>query len=100
MLFLIAYISSVVLINYAFSTAPHLDIIWSAWGGLVFVLRDMVQTRFVHGAIAAMLAALVLSTVTSDPSIALASATAFAYPSASTGWCSASPSARCTTACG
>jgi len=45
MLFLIAYISSVVLINYAFSTAPHLDIIWSAWGGLVFVLRDMVQTR-------------------------------------------------------
>ena len=46
MLFLIAYISSVVLINYAFSTAPHLDIIWSAWGGLVFILRDMVQTRF------------------------------------------------------
>ncbi len=78
MFFLIAYISSVVLINYAFSTAPHLDIIWSAWGGLVFVLRDMVQTRFGHGAIAAMLAALVMSYVTSDPSIALASATAFA----------------------
>ena len=77
MLFLVAYIASVVLINYAFSTAPHLDIIWSAWGGLVFVLRDMVQTRFGHGAIAAMLAALVLSYVTSDPSIALASATAF-----------------------
>ena len=78
MLFLIAYISSVVLINYAFSSAPHLDIIWSAWGGLVFVLRDMVQTRFGHGAIAAMLVALVLSYVTSDPSIALASAIAFA----------------------
>ena len=78
MLFLIAYISSVVLINYAFSTAPHLDIIWSAWGGLVFVLRDMVQIRFGHGAIIAMLAALVLSYLTSDPSIALASATAFA----------------------
>ncbi|WLG51916.1 VUT family protein [Pseudomonas sp. FP1742] len=78
MLFLIAYISSVVLINYAFSTAPHLDIIWSAWGGLVFVLRDMVQTRFGHGTIAAMLVALGLSYVTSDPSIALASATAFA----------------------
>ena len=67
MLFLIAYISSVVLINFAFSTAPHLDVIWSAWGGLVFVLRDMVQTRFGHGAIIAMLAALVLSYVTSDP---------------------------------
>jgi len=78
MLFLIAYISSVVLINYAFSSAPHLDIIWSAWGGLVFVLRDMVQTRFGHGALVAMLAALVLSYVTSDPTIALASATAFA----------------------
>ena len=52
MLFLIAYISSVVLINFAFSTAPHLDVIWSAWGGLVFILRDMVQTRFGHGATA------------------------------------------------
>lgn len=78
MIFLIAYISSVVLINFAFSAAPHLDVIWSAWGGLVFVLRDMVQTRFGHGAILAMLAALVLSYVTSDPTIALASATAFA----------------------
>ncbi|KQQ66516.1 preQ0 transporter [Pseudomonas sp. Leaf127] len=78
MLFLIAYIASVVLINFAFSAAPHLDIIWSAWGGLVFVLRDMVQTRFGHGAILAMLAALVLSYITSDPTIALASATAFA----------------------
>ncbi|UVJ45049.1 preQ0 transporter [Pseudomonas sp. LS1212] len=78
MVFLLAYISSVVLINYAFSSAPHLDIIWSAWGGLVFVLRDMVQLRFGHGAIVAMLAALVLSYVTSDPTIALASATAFA----------------------
>lgn len=76
---LIAYIASVVLINYAFSTAPHLDIIWSAWGGLVFVLRDMVQIRFYHGAIVAMLAALVLSYVTSDPSIALVSGSATAF---------------------
>ncbi|KPW95972.1 VUT family protein, partial [Pseudomonas syringae pv. coryli] len=59
-------------------SAPHLDMIWSAWGGLVFVLRDMVQIRFGHGAIIAMLVALVLSYVTSDPTIALASATAFA----------------------
>ncbi|HEY0285656.1 MAG TPA: preQ0 transporter [Pseudomonas sp.] len=78
MLFLITYIGSVVLINFAFSTAPDLDIIWSAWGGLVFVLRDMVQTRYGHGAIFAMLAALALSYITSDPTIALASATAFA----------------------
>ncbi|CAD5198452.1 VUT family protein [Pseudomonas sp. FEN] len=78
MLFLIAYIASVVLINFAFSAAPQLDIIWSAWGGLVFVLRDMVQTRFGHGAIVAMIAALLLSYFTSEPAIALASATAFA----------------------
>lgn len=77
MFFLIAYIASVVLINYAFSAAPHLDVIWSAWGGLVFILRDMVQTRFGHGTLVAMLAALVLSYITSDPAIALASATAF-----------------------
>jgi len=78
MLFLIAYIASVVLINFAFSAASHLDIIWSAWGGLVFILRDMVQTRFGHGAIVAMIAALLLSYFTSEPAIALASATAFA----------------------
>ena len=42
------------------------------------MLRDMVQTRFGHGALIAMLVALVLSYITSDPSIALASATAFA----------------------
>ncbi|MBA1193246.1 VUT family protein [Pseudomonas entomophila] len=77
MFYLLAYVSSVVLINYAFSSAPHLDVIWSAWGGLVFVLRDMVQTRYGHGALLAMLAALVLSYVTSEPAIALASATAF-----------------------
>ena len=77
MFYLLAYISSVVLINYAFSSAPHLDVIWSAWGGLVFILRDMVQTRFGHGALVAMLAALVLSYITSEPAIALASATAF-----------------------
>ncbi|MNJ59268.1 hypothetical protein D3C77_549430 [compost metagenome] len=44
----------------------------------MFILRDMVQTRFGHGALVAMLVALVLSYVTSEPAIALASATAFA----------------------
>ncbi len=39
MLFLNAYISSVVLINYAFSTAPHLAIIWAARGGLAVLSR-------------------------------------------------------------
>ena len=43
----------------------------------MFILRDMVQTRIGHGALVAMQAALVLSYVTSEPAIALASATAF-----------------------
>ncbi|MNC66768.1 hypothetical protein D3C75_1172040 [compost metagenome] len=38
----------------------------------------MVQTRYGHGALVAMLVALVLSYVTSEPAIALASASAFA----------------------
>ncbi|WP_263260685.1 VUT family protein [Pseudomonas sp. RIT-PI-S] len=75
--YLLLYIASVVLINYAFAAAPGLDVLWSAWGGLVFILRDMVQTRFGHGALLAMLVALVLSYATSDPTIALASAVAF-----------------------
>lgn len=77
MMFLLLYIGSVVLINFAFSAAPSLDVLWSAWGGLVFILRDMVQARFGHGALLAMLAALLLSYFTAEPAIALASAVAF-----------------------
>lgn len=77
MIYLLLYIGSVVLINFAFSAAPTLDVLWSAWGGLVFILRDMVQTRFGHGALIAMLAALLLSYFTAEPAIALASAVAF-----------------------
>lgn len=77
MIALFLYIGSVVLINFAFSTAPQLDVLWSAWGGLVFILRDLTQTRFGHGAVLAMLVALLLSYFTADPAIALASAVAF-----------------------
>lgn len=77
MFYLLAYISSVVLINYAFSSAPHLDVIWSAWGGLVFILRDMVQTRFGHGALVAMLVALARAMAGSEVTYDSTSATAF-----------------------
>lgn len=78
MVFLAAYIASVVGINYAFGALPQFDIVWSAWAGLIFVLRDMVQVRYGHWSLAAMAAACGLSYLLADPHIAIASATAFA----------------------
>jgi uncharacterized PurR-regulated membrane protein YhhQ (DUF165 family) len=78
MFYLAAYIVSVLAINIAFSAAPHLDLIWSCWVGLIFVLRDMVQTRIGHWSLAAMAAGCLLSYWLADPFVALASVTAFA----------------------
>lgn len=78
MIWLAAYIGSVVAINYAFSMAPHLDLVWSCWVGLIFILRDMVQVRFGHWSLAAMAAGIALSYVLADPFVALASVAAFA----------------------
>jgi Uncharacterized ACR, YhhQ family COG1738. len=78
MLWLAAYIGSVLAINFAFSAAPQLDLVWSCWAGLIFILRDMVQVRFGHWALAAMLGATVLSFLLADPFVAAASVTAFA----------------------
>ena len=78
MIWLALYIASVVAINYAFSAAPGLDLLWSCWAGLIFILRDMVQTRFGHGSLVAMAVACLLSYWLADPFVALASATAFA----------------------
>lgn len=73
-----AYLGSVVTINLAFSWLPEYDIFWSTWIGLVFVLRDMVQTRIGHYALLPMISAVLLSWIMGDPAVALASATAFA----------------------
>lgn len=78
MIWLIAYIGSVLAINFAFSMAPHLDLIWSCWAGLIFVLRDMVQVRYGHWSLAAMLVGSILSYLLADPFVAMASVTAFA----------------------
>lgn len=78
MIWLSAYIGSILVINYAFSLFPHLDLVWSCWVGLVFVLRDMVQVRFGHWALAAMLTGTVLSYLLADPFVATASVAAFA----------------------
>lgn len=78
MIWLAAYIGSIVAINYAFSLFPHLDLVWSCWVGLIFILRDMVQVRFGHWALAAMLAGTVVSYLLADPFVATASVAAFA----------------------
>lgn len=78
MIWLAAYIGSILAINYAFSLFPHLDLVWSCWAGLIFVLRDMVQVRFGHWSLAAMLVGTLLSTLLADPFVATASVAAFA----------------------
>ncbi|PGH53043.1 preQ0 transporter [Azospirillum palustre] len=78
MLWLAAYIGSILAINFAFSLFPHLDLAWSCWAGLIFILRDMVQVRFGHWALAAMLSGTVLSYLLTDPFVATASVVAFA----------------------
>ncbi|AWU94440.1 preQ0 transporter [Azospirillum ramasamyi] len=78
MLWLAAYIGSILAINFAFSLFPHLDLVWSCWAGLIFILRDMVQVRFGHWSLAAMLGGTVLSYLLTDPVVATASVLAFA----------------------
>ncbi len=78
MLWLATYIGSILAINFAFSLFPNLDLVWSCWVGLIFVLRDMVQVRFGHWALAAMLGGTVLSYLLADPFVATASVAAFA----------------------
>lgn len=78
MIWLAAYIGSVLAINYAFSWAPHMDLVWSCWAGLIFLLRDMVQVRYGHWSLAAMLTATLLSFLLANPFVAAASVTAFA----------------------
>ena len=75
---LLAYIGGVVVINYCFSVAPHLDFVWSCAVGFTYILRDMVQVRYGHWSLLAMAVATVASYLTSDPVVALASVSAFA----------------------
>ena len=77
MFYLFGYIASVLAINYGFSATPQWDIFWSAWAGLIFVLRDMVQVRYGHGSLLAMLGASLLSYWLAEPAIAIASVAAF-----------------------
>lgn len=68
-----------------YSLFPSLDIVWSTWSGLIFILRDMIQQKFGPIAILITLIGLILSYITSNHLIALASAVSFAA-SESTDW--------------
>ncbi|MBM4267395.1 MAG: VUT family protein [Deltaproteobacteria bacterium] len=74
----IPYVSIVVLINVGFSISPDDDWFFSLLVGGVLVLRDFAQRVWGHWCLALMALAAVLSYVLGDPSVALASATAFA----------------------
>ncbi|KKN46795.1 hypothetical protein LCGC14_0669230 [marine sediment metagenome] len=78
------YVASIVIVNYAFSVLPILPlgegiVIPSATFlvGLIFVFRDFAQREVGHYVILAMLLAGALSYVLADPTIAIASVTAF-----------------------
>ena len=78
------YVASIVIVNYAFGVLPMLPlgegiVIPTATFlvGLIFVFRDFAQREIGHYVIPAMLLAGVLSYFLADPTIAIASVTAF-----------------------
>jgi uncharacterized PurR-regulated membrane protein YhhQ (DUF165 family) len=76
----IAYVASIAFINWGFSQFHDNEIISLALStgiGGVFILRDLVQRRIGHKVLLAMLAAVLVSYLTSDPYVATASALAF-----------------------
>lgn len=84
MMFVIAYIASIVVVNWAFSVVPMLPLpggemfppVALLVGG-VFVLRDLAQRAVGHRVLGAMAAGAALSFLLADPYVAAASATAF-----------------------
>jgi uncharacterized PurR-regulated membrane protein YhhQ (DUF165 family) len=78
------YIGLIVLINYAFTVVPPMELpggtLWppvSLLVGFVFVARDFAQRDIGHWVIAAMLVGVGLSYFMAGPQVALASAVAF-----------------------
>lgn len=80
----LAYIASIVLVNWGFTVVPLLEMptgeMWppmSVVVGLVFVLRDFAQRQIGHWVLVAMLAGGALSWFMASPFVAIASVTAF-----------------------
>jgi uncharacterized PurR-regulated membrane protein YhhQ (DUF165 family) len=79
-IYVLLYIGSIAAINFGFSQWHDNEVISLALStgiGGVFILRDLVQRRYGHGVLLAMLAAVAVSYLTSDPYVATASALAF-----------------------
>lgn len=85
MIWVAAYVASVVAVNVAFVWRPDLAWLWSVAVGSIFVTRDFTQRTIGHWVVAPMVAGIVLSYFLASPFVALASATAFAVSEA-TDW--------------
>ncbi|MFO1089489.1 MAG: hypothetical protein U1E46_07885 [Hyphomicrobiales bacterium] len=78
-----SYIASIVLVNWLFVALPYFHTPLGDWTvanlvvGFVFVLRDMAQRELGNNVLAATAFAGLLTYLTVDPSVALASVTAF-----------------------
>jgi queuosine precursor transporter len=79
----IPYIGSIVLVNWLFVTLPMVPTPWGDWTfanivvGFVFILRDLAQRQLGHYVLIATAIGGLLTWITVDPSVALASVTAF-----------------------
>lgn len=85
MIFTSAYLASIVVVNFAFSMLPMIELpfdqsipIGTFLVGFIFVLRDYAQREIGAWVYLAMLAGVLLSYVMADPFVAVASAVAFA----------------------
>lgn len=78
MIWIIAYLASVIGVNVAFAHAPQYAAFWSLAVGFVFVARDFAQRRVGHHILWFMVAGIVASYFLASPFVALASASAFA----------------------
>ena len=82
--FVIGYLFSIVLVNFAFSALPMINLPFDQYipvgtllVGFIFVIRDYAQREVGKWIYAAMLVGLILSYVMADPFVAVASAIAF-----------------------
>lgn len=82
--YLIAYITSIVLVNIAFATLPMIQLpfdqaipVGTFLVGFIFVIRDYAHRTVGNMIYPAMLAGVILSYVMADPFVAMASAVAF-----------------------
>ncbi|MEN6440778.1 MAG: VUT family protein [Syntrophobacter sp.] len=85
MIHTIAYILSIVAVNYGFTVIPPILLpngeMWAPLSlivGFIFVVRDFAQREVGHKILLAMLAGGILSWLMASPSVALASVVAFA----------------------